>query len=81
MGSGGTRLLDLVSGTFGPTWIRICITVNHPTEGTVGRGGKGLKIWGVYIRDLAKNVVDWPGVGEFLFYLLFACLPGSSCTR
>lgn len=62
----GTRLPDLVSGAFGPTWIRLCITVNHPTERTIGRGGR-IKTWGVYIRDLAKSVVDRPGVGGTFF--------------
>lgn len=69
----GTRLPDLVSGAFGPTWIRLCITVNHPTERTIGRGGK-IKIWGVYIRDLAKSAVDGLGwVGLFFVYQGFSC--------
>lgn len=62
----GTRLPDLISGAFGPTWIRLFITVNHPTERTIGRGGR-IKIWGVYIRDLAKSAVGWPGVGGTFF--------------
>lgn len=28
----GDALLDSVSGAFGPIWIGLCITVNHPTK-------------------------------------------------